>query len=487
MRLQAAFLVLGAIASLAVGGEVTNAQPGAALADLTPKYEAMLREIVARCDQGVEQLPAKYQKAVDALQLEAQGKGDLDGVLGAKAEIARFGRANSIPDEDEPDLPAAIKSLRERCRQQGAQLRLKRDKDIVTLVSQYTGRLTELEQRLTRDGKIDEASAVRAEAERVKASKEVQAAVIASYVEPVGTDATNRLAAPAADTPAPAPGPAPAPAACNLAALLRSGVVSEFVITDGYPHQESEAFNRFVSLMQGRGIKLRVNSAQIQIDPYAQQQGCVQYRYRYGASYDCMRRPKTYTLANVAPLVVLQAMCGTLELGYRLDSGSGEVVLVDSTSPEAEWSFDATPHDQILKEMSTPEGRKRYGGRSLFVSGEISATGQGMNEVWINLDNRVRVPMPRTPSNLKKLADIQAQNAEVTKANRGYSNYRQFVEVTVMGKISGKSSSVGLIVLDDPIVLEVHRGGTYGGEPATPKVIRLDDRGPRPNVRRLGE
>lgn len=474
-------LVIGLIAPLTFGADPTNAPSANTLETLRPKYEAMLKEIGARFDKDLTELPPKYLKAVDAVQLDAQSKGDLQGVVAAKKESTQFALSNTVPPEDETDLAPAIKTLRGRYRQQAQQFAAKRDKDIVILVQQYCGRLAVLEKQLTIDGKIDAALGVRAEAERVKTSKEAQAAIIATYSEPAGSANPDGTAA---ATPPPA---TPPPPKSELAASLATGTVPEFGFTDGDARQKAEVLNRLAAALSTRGVRMTIGTGQIQVDSVSYDQGLPRYHCPYVPDNESGRRNKNYTLTEVTPLAALQTACAFLGVGYRLDAANHEAILVDDFATNAEWALETTAPDQILKDMATVDGKKRYVGKTVLVTGNTAATMQGLGEVSITLTNRIRLTFPRTSANIKRVGDIQTQTAAATKANRESPYARRTVEVTVMGRVTALSTSLQL-TLDDCVLLDSCTGTSYGTV-TTPgqRITRIDDRPTTRNIHRIGE
>ena len=112
---------------------------------------------------------------------------------------------------------------------------------------------------------------------------------------------------------------------------------------------------------------------------------------------------------------------------------------------------------------------------------------QGLGDISLTLTNRVRLTFPRTAANLKKVGEIQTQSAEAVRVNRESPYSRRTVEVTVMGKVSGSSTSLQL-TLEDCVVLESYNGTTYGSPvPPGQRIIRIDDHPATRNIHRIGE
>jgi len=438
---------------------------------LRSKYDAVLKDITSRYDAESAQLPAKYLKAVEAIQFDSQAKGDLQGVVAAKRESAQFALASDLPAEDGTELAPALKTIRAKYRQQVQQLAAKRDKEIVTLVQQYAARLSTMEKQLTKDGKIDEALAVHGEVERVKSSKEAQAAIIATYTEPAAS------AVPVASS----------PPQNELTALLAAGAVPDVTFTDNDVRQKAEVLNHLVDALSDKGVKLRLNANSIPVESITYERGVPRYHCRYVADSDFSRRRKTYTLTEASALQILQSGCALLGLGYRLRAAESEVELLDPSSPDVEWTVETTPLDQITKDLTTAEGRKRFVGRFVLTGGGVSSTGVGLNAVSITLTNHVRLAFARTPANVKKVAEVQTQNGDATRAKHESPYVRHCLEVTALGVISSQSSGTQL-TLDDCALLECYAGSTYG-MPASRmrEPIRIDQPAANRNIRRIGE
>lgn len=171
--------------------------------DPLPKLQALYRSEMERieADSRKEKEAAAYGRILERVSDQLARSGDLEGVLAVKAERARLLKEKTIPTDASADLPPAIREARASHRRRLDEVEFDRFKRIATLAEQYTARLDALKTQLTRDGKIERATAVKSEADRVKASPEVTSAQFAL------ADKASREKPGPVVTPAPKPEP----------------------------------------------------------------------------------------------------------------------------------------------------------------------------------------------------------------------------------------------------------------------------------------
>lgn len=130
-------------------------------------YAQHLEKYQADTAQELKAWPQEYMAKIEAFRESVKKKGDLDGVTATDAEIERFQEAQDIGDGDVVATPAALAEIQRKF--QGVQRSIIRDKNrnILNLTEQYAKRLTQIEVELTKQERIEDALAVRAEKNRL--------------------------------------------------------------------------------------------------------------------------------------------------------------------------------------------------------------------------------------------------------------------------------------------------------------------------------
>lgn len=168
---------------------------------------AVAESIQAKAEEGGKALRAWYSTALDAVKKDAVARGDLDGVVAADAERDRAER--DLTEAEKNALPKLCREVRDKFDE--ARARHANQVRAATLASlqSYAITLEGLEKRLTQEGKLEDAIAVRLE--RVKLAKQL-----------AGGEPVPAPPAPATPVPARSVAPAPnAPAPATLAAITR--------------------------------------------------------------------------------------------------------------------------------------------------------------------------------------------------------------------------------------------------------------------------
>ncbi|MBM4143906.1 MAG: hypothetical protein FJ225_10005 [Lentisphaerae bacterium] len=136
-------------------------------------YERAVAAVLKACRAKEARWPEDYLKALAALSMKCQKDGDLDGVIAAKAEQERFAAEQKITPEVIAGAPEALAALQSEHLGLLRQCLTERCRRIIELHAAYDDGLRALEQKLTRDGKIEDALKVRKQAELAREDPEV--------------------------------------------------------------------------------------------------------------------------------------------------------------------------------------------------------------------------------------------------------------------------------------------------------------------------
>ncbi len=127
---------------------------------------------------ATNRIPGKYVRDLESLCAKYQKAGDLDSLLAAKKETERYKKAKAAeadPFETVPEMtddviveaPAELKQLQEQYVASFMDAAAKLKKDVSERGERYRNQIKAAQAALTRDGKIEEAIAVRDEGDRV--------------------------------------------------------------------------------------------------------------------------------------------------------------------------------------------------------------------------------------------------------------------------------------------------------------------------------
>lgn len=194
-----ALLLLAAPAPAATNDVVT-------LKRLQDTFARELQKV--QSDVAAERLNLRGQFAAALAELEKrlQSAGDLDPLLGVRTERARFEKEQGLrPEQAAADGSELARMQKQFLAAQEASS-LAEARRVKTLSEQYDSTLLSLQERLTREGVVEVALAVKQEREAARQRPEVTAAQF------VLAEAASRAPAPRAET-----APAPAPAATKPA------------------------------------------------------------------------------------------------------------------------------------------------------------------------------------------------------------------------------------------------------------------------------
>lgn len=133
-------------------------------------YDKNMEEILlSRAPQDME-LKQEYGKALDTLKAKVQGEGDLEKTKAVMAEIEKFQKDKNVPSVPSESALPEIKKLQTASAKQMADFEMDKARKVITLVTQYDAALDRLQKDFTKAGKIDEATAVQEERNKVKSS-----------------------------------------------------------------------------------------------------------------------------------------------------------------------------------------------------------------------------------------------------------------------------------------------------------------------------
>lgn len=130
-------------------------------------YTDTWRQIESRKAERLSTLKQQYLDALDKAVEAAMKKGDLDGVLAAKAEKDRILTDSPVLQPAAGSTPPSLRNLLDSYEHSHDRIAKEQDQQLRALNERYVATLTTQERALTRQGRLDEALAVRAEKERV--------------------------------------------------------------------------------------------------------------------------------------------------------------------------------------------------------------------------------------------------------------------------------------------------------------------------------
>lgn len=137
------------------------------LAELQAAYQAESQKINAKYDAQAMTAMGEYSESLTALEQAYAKKGNLEDVVAVRAEVARFEKQRTIPEDALVETPVELRKLQEKFRQQPAVLNAEKTKALAKATAAYVVRLEKLKKSLTQSMKVDDALAVKAEIEKV--------------------------------------------------------------------------------------------------------------------------------------------------------------------------------------------------------------------------------------------------------------------------------------------------------------------------------
>lgn len=153
--------------TLCCAGTLALAQEEDPAAATRTLYTQRVAEIEKKHARSVRALGDDFLIALEAAEVKLQKSGDLDGVLAVRGEVARFTQERNVPRDDDGKLPPAVKQLRTIFLEAGDKAASKRDLKKAALARTYVAYLDGLTKKLTVEGKVEQALAVREEARQL--------------------------------------------------------------------------------------------------------------------------------------------------------------------------------------------------------------------------------------------------------------------------------------------------------------------------------
>jgi len=167
------------------------------LADYQSVFETEMRKIETQHQDSRTNTVVAYGKELQSIKESLQKKGDLDGLIAAKKEIARFETEKTVPETDVPNLLKPIAALRKATFENLASADQAKNKNIANLIKRYRSPLEDLKKNLVRQDNLDEAQKVAAEIERIS--------IILADTEDSLPDSASPVRPPAVPTAKPVP------------------------------------------------------------------------------------------------------------------------------------------------------------------------------------------------------------------------------------------------------------------------------------------
>jgi len=182
------------------------------LVNLKASYEAAIFRTEKEYSDTKENCRKGYPAALNTREMLFKRAGNLDGVMAIRAEKERYTKEKTVPKDPPPGTDDQVKVLQASYHKALGNAELKHNKAILHWTRLYLDKLDTMEKSLTKAGKIDEALAIRREAERVRKDPVVKAAEFAMADIKAATAAP---AAPATQTPPTPTVAAPAVSRCT--------------------------------------------------------------------------------------------------------------------------------------------------------------------------------------------------------------------------------------------------------------------------------
>ncbi len=154
-------------------------------------YRKNSEQILQSFQPKFDGLQQHYQKSLEAFRTTAQNQGDLTKTKAAVTEIERFQTAKSLPAKlDDAEIPE-IKTLQASYVKQFSAWEQDMTVQLNTLTTKYEQALDRLQKELVKTGKLDEATAVRQERDRVQTTITGYADQLAKQKESAATNGTR--------------------------------------------------------------------------------------------------------------------------------------------------------------------------------------------------------------------------------------------------------------------------------------------------------
>lgn len=169
-KLAAAFVSVLAMSGLA--------EANSSFARLKNSYEAAIRAVCKQSTEEAGRVKRSYPLMLKKAMTTYQQAGDLKGVMAMREEIKRYEKTRSMPTES-TGASSEIMKLADGCRKRIEAAEKRKNELILSTTKKYVDRLETDKKRLTKEGKFDEALAIKAEQQRVSTDGTVTAAEFA--------------------------------------------------------------------------------------------------------------------------------------------------------------------------------------------------------------------------------------------------------------------------------------------------------------------
>ena len=136
-------------------------------------YEKEMEAIVLEHVMGLTKLNESYQNALNSLHKGVMQAGDLLKIKAVMAESERFITSKSVTADNAKDSSPDLKKIQLFYLQHLESMENGRARNVITLTSKYDSALAALQRSLAQRSKLDDATAVMTEIERIGISDEV--------------------------------------------------------------------------------------------------------------------------------------------------------------------------------------------------------------------------------------------------------------------------------------------------------------------------
>lgn len=172
------------------------------LGRLQRTYDAELQKLVEGVARRQAALAQQYAKSLAALEQSAQKEGVLEKVLAVRKEKERFAAAGAVEPADHARAYPDLLKLQTGFAAADGTLRVERARGTAGLADLLDAALKKLQTRLTQEGKLDDALAVKQASDALRQRPEVtEAAFVLAEADVAGKAAPPTPAATKADAP----------------------------------------------------------------------------------------------------------------------------------------------------------------------------------------------------------------------------------------------------------------------------------------------
>lgn len=171
---MALFMILSVLSATVSS---SHAQLPDKVQDAKDRYGYLLNELIIKRHALTADLNKNYLNFIQRMEDQYQRSGNLDAVMGYRAERERFKKSGNIRREDiNTSIPDLAKAQAHYRSIQSAPVFMAVEKEIVDLTERYLSAIERVERQLVMSNKLEEAQTVRAEQQRVKEMPEYRMA-----------------------------------------------------------------------------------------------------------------------------------------------------------------------------------------------------------------------------------------------------------------------------------------------------------------------